>query len=1090
MEDLSFLPDQPKKKNVFDSSTDLARKAASGEDVSNASYQSITSFKYVGDVGGPVTARIPVDDELDPRLIAQDGLLRPGDTISYKGMVLQYTGPKTVNPRGASKNTIGDAAMKVVAGAGASPVQAKTDLSFLPDQKPDLSFLPDQPKEERTTWKDVPKNALAEAKGIGVGLPIAVGVGAKKVFFAPSELIRTGRQIASGVDFDDTQLGMDVRALMGAEKGLVGQYKEELTHPIKSFKERPITTSADALQLVAPAFAAAKLGKFLHANPKYMRSWEGIMKAADESLYDRFAPIRKLEGHEIAPEARKAGGGVTASYAGARTLQGKVKGLTDTLISEFMDIAKPIKDYTERHILDTIYSLKNYADLDLMGKTTHGVTKEAATVGLKELAKQVGKEKFERLSGVAEKVADWKNSRLLDVLVDGKLITREMADELAQRYPHYLRSEIVDEALGNVFPELRGVSGEPIGRVNKSFLKGKKGTPLPINEDLFNVTYREIAAKVAAAEKQKVVDSIAFEFGKEIGERTFDFGAQRMVSKFNPKEMPEGWVKSTLKSSDGKIYAVDKDVERVLTGFNKEEADIITGAISKYNNIFRGAATTYRLPFVITNIQRDIQTAMFNKRWIPGQGSQIGAYARGLVESVKDAIGMKSEMFDKFRSGGGLYGGIITSELKAKRIPFRLRSPASQAVSVATKPFRLPFELVGKMAEVSENTSRLAEFLRLQNAQIPDVLKVLNARDITVDFNKFGNGLRVWNKLVPFLNANFQGNMNTARAFRDQPDRSLLRAGAFIAMPSLLLHGWNSQFENDKYVDPYIKQNFWYINTGVSIKRNNRDVPVLGIVRKGEFAKQLSYPVEWLLEYSNNDPKLKERAQDFTMKSIGNQLISSVTPPLLRVIFEQGSNYDFYRQREIVPEGQMDVKPGQRFRAGTTNTARKLGEVTGIDPIRFEHALQGLLPVAKMVLEASDLALRPKPTIERDKKDVLQKTEAFQPIIRAPSGYFSPEEAEARRYLKEEREKTKTPKFLFREAYKKYISDRTPANLAKVRELAKDVKGSDRVEVQAAVNREHRTTLMPEKVGAARRILPKKYQKSFYMRWSKGEGEK
>ena len=363
---------------------------------------------------------------------------------------------------------------------------------------------------------------------------------------------------------------------------------------------------------------------------------------------------------------------------------------------------------------------------------------------------------------------------------------------------------------------------------------------------------------------------------------------------------------------------------------------------------------------------------------------------------------------------------------------------------------------------------------------------MLNSRDITVDFEKMGDSMKIWNKWVPFLNANIQGTLNTARAFRDQPTTSLMRAGTFIAAPAIALRAWNSQHENDKYIDPYIKENFWYLNTGVSVKRAGRDVPILGLVRKGEFAKQLSQPIEALMEFSADDPNLKERLKEWSAQDIASSVVANFTPPPVRGTLEQVANYDYFRRRQIVPEAQKGVSSGAQFKAGTTNTARRLGELTGISPIRFEHALNSIFPGAGQALEVSDLIAKPNPIVPRSDKGALQKSQAFQPVVRAPSGYFSPEESSARSFLEGKREEDRTPKFLFKEAYRLFLDDRTNENLARVRGMAKDISPKDRRDIIKKLTEESRNQMRPDAQRAAFKILPRKFRREYLTQESFG----
>lgn len=797
---------------------------------------------------------------------------------------------------------------------------------------------------------------------------------------------------------------------------------------------------------------------------------------------DRFEPIKYAKGKGIAPEYKNAGGEYTKSYVGIRELSGKIKGIGGDLVDKYNDLLAPVKNFEERQIAQEIYLLRNYADLDKIGKTTSGITKEMAENRLTALRNKVGTEKFNRLNTVVDNMANLQNNEGLNILVEGKVITKEAAQALKEKYPTYLRSEILEGQLSQDYPLFLGTRGEPLSRLNKGFLKTKKGTDLLINEDVFDIIPRSLVSKVAVAEKQKVIDLIADDFGKIVGEQYYKAG-KGIVTEVNPSLIPKGYVRSSIKTSEGKIFAVKKEIADMMDGLNTQEADLITKAITKYNNLFRVGATTYRLPFVITNIAVDVQTAIFQKRVVPSQTSQIGAYTKGFVSSLKGMLGMSDEMYEAWTKGGGGYGGLFTSARSgfSKELPFRLLSPKEKLIKGITKPVTIPFETVGKLAELSENTSRVAEFIRLQKTDIPNELKILNSRDITIDFEKMGEAMKILNKWIPFLNASVQGIVNTARAFKDQPITSMVRLGSVIIAPDVALKMYNLSFDNDKLIDPYIKANYFYLNTGMTVKRNNKDVPILGLIKKGALARQVTYPLENLIDYVSGTKDFKELLKTWSMRNIADGIIANFTPPIARGIAEQAANFDFFRGQKLISDKLRDVKPSYQFKGGTSNTARRLGELTGISPIRFEHALNSIFPASQQILETSDMFVKPKPLMPRNSNDLLQRTQAFQPVIRGVSGYYDPEEAKARQFLQEKQEQTRTPRFLFAEALKRYLDNKVPENLALVRKLAVNLTGKDRREIIEGTVKDYRISLLESsKRKAALKILPRKYRKEYF----------
>lgn len=793
-----------------------------------------------------------------------------------------------------------------------------------------------------------------------------------------------------------------------------------------------------------------------------------------KSLYDRFEPIKYKEGSEIAPEFPNAGGRYTPAYVKTRELSGRMRGQSQEILEELNDIVAPIKDFKDREALNRIYSMRNFADLDRAGKTTSGVTADAAEAEITRLRSQLGEERFNRIAKVADDIADIQNKKALDMLVDSKVITPESAQLLREKYPNYMRSEILEEELSKTRPEFgRGDNAEPLTKQNRSFLKKKEGTDKAINTDVIDVVRKSLVTKVAASEKQRAIDAIATDFGKDIG--TSMFKAGKMVTEVDPSKIPEGYVKSNIKTADGKVYAVRKDVNEMLEGMDKEQMDVITKTMSAYNRVFKSGATTYRAPFVASNLFRDMQEFFTKGRSVKGQANRIASYGQALFGSVKEALGIKDKVFREWLKGGGAYGGIVTSYPKSTPIPSRLLSGKDKLGRYAMNTISLPFDAIRIPAEVLENTTRLAEYIRLRGTKLPPELKILNSRDVTVDFEKAGNAIKIWNNYIPFLNPAVQGSINIARAIKDQPVITGGKIAAYVAAPTIALYKWNRKFANDDEIDPYIKDNFWYINTGAKRQVDGHELPILLTIRKGETAQLFSTPLQALLEKNSKDLNYQTRKADNS--GVGSA-VSFITPPLIKEPIEQAANYDFFRRGPIVSDRLKNVEPGRQFSQGTTNTSRLLGEKTGISPVRFEHAVQGIYPAAKQGLEATDLLFDPKPTLPRKDKGMFDRSRSIQPVVRTPSGYFSQEEAAARRFEDKERKSTATPIFMFKEAYRRYLEDQTPENQERVQEWMEKMPPESRKRAIRDVTQKFSRSQMevPER---ARRLLPLKKRAKF-----------
>lgn len=797
-----------------------------------------------------------------------------------------------------------------------------------------------------------------------------------------------------------------------------------------------------------------------------------------QELLDRFDPIKYHPGKKIATQFPQAGGNYSTAYVMARLLPGKIRGISETILKDLNKTLAPIRNFKDRMILNKIYSLRNYADLDRIGKTTSGITEDMALKELDALRQEIGSEKFKTISGVADQLAEIQNNKGLQMLVDAKVITPEKADLYRTLYPNYLRSEILDEELSVQFDGFRSPdNGEPIGRINKKILKHKKGTSKKINEDVLDVVRRSLVAKVALAQKQQVIDQVAADFGREIGTQAYREG--RLVIDVDPSKIPDGYVKSLARTSGGKIFAVRADIAEMLEGLNHKDADLVTKSMTSFNRLFRMGATTLRVPFIFNNVFRDVQESMLKARTVSGEQSQLKSYIQGAFHALKQTFGIRDSVYEAWKKAGGAYGGAVTSIPKEVNLPFRTLPLSEQAKEALKSTVTLPFEAVAKVAEFSENTSRLAEWLRVSKTELPEQLKALQSRDITVDFEKFGDSMRRLNQWIPFLNANVQGKTNDLRNFKDQPFTATLRTGIYIILPTVLAYAYNQGFDDDDDIDPWIKNTYWYFNTGIKAMIDGKKLPVLITIRKGEFAQLVSYYVQSLLEYAKDDPNFKERLKDFTLQGTVDSMVSTIIPPVMRVPVEEAANRSFFTGNPIISMSIQNVEPRYQFKPGTTDTARKLGEVTGLSPARIEHVLGGFFPATGQVFQVSDMLLKPDVPVKRQDKS-LYPLQSFTPMVRTPSGYFSQEESKAREFEQTKKIETRTGNFLFENAYRQYMRDRTPENEKILMGAAKKLPGKDRARLMKKVNQENVLKAAPSNLRAYRN-LPKKLRKEYLM---------
>jgi hypothetical protein len=177
--------------------------------------------------------------------------------------------------------------------------------------------------------------------------------------------------------------------------------------------------------------------------------------------------------------------------------------------------------------------------------------------------------------------------------------------------------------------------------------------------------------------------------------------------------------------------------------------------------------------------------------------------------------------------------------------------------------------------------------------------------------------------------------------------------------------------------------------------------------------------------------------------------VLSAVNPVIKVPAELTANYDFYRQRQLESLGQQQLHPFAREKAGTTETAKRLGRAAattapdgaltgGLSPIKVQHAVTGFTGgVGKQALDISDALMRRLGRAPGDLSTGALSAVAKVPIVRKMVGQFEPrpEAVDVARELAGEIKMDKaTAKELASRALLAHIKQKTPESQAAVSE--------------------------------------------------------
>jgi hypothetical protein len=369
-------------------------------------------------------------------------------------------------------------------------------------------------------------------------------------------------------------------------------------------------------------------------------------------------------------------------------------------------------------------------------------------------------------------------------------------------------------------------------------------------------------------------------------------------------------------------------------------------------NFMQLGATTLRAGitnspvFILTNYLKDqFQTALSQPGYIPILGGLKGIKQ----ELAQDKVAVMRAYF------GGVMGGSLVGEVQHK-FNADLRDLAKQGYAV--RHFTSFHGLIEAM-QVTEAGTRNSIFERYYRSKLKEGLSEYDAaweaahqaNDI-MDFSRHGDRMAVVRKIIPFLNANIQGQDRYTFRTLIEPffkqmagqnvtvrDRENLNRGLYawaMAGGGGLAFGtaWAAlNWEKDAYRDatPEVK------GTHVVVPMGGNQVFVmpkpfeLGI---GFTAGEYLYGM-----LAKKDPRMAAQMRSALMQamSLPNpvQNLPGITPAL-----EMSANQNFFTGRPIVPEAiQNKAHPELEYNDRTSSLARYLGKQLGWSPMKVDYAM-------------------------------------------------------------------------------------------------------------------------------------------------------
>lgn len=240
-----------------------------------------------------------------------------------------------------------------------------------------------------------------------------------------------------------------------------------------------------------------------------------------------------------------------------------------------------------------------------------------------------------------------------------------------------------------------------------------------------------------------------------------------------------------------------------------------------------------------------------------------------------------------------------------------------------------PKEGLEWFSEMSEQSTRMGEFMRAiaKGKSLEEAAR--DARNLTIDFTRHGRTGKRINQIIPFFNACLQGGDLMVRLLYNDPAGTLLKLGIYIMLPSLACWAWNRDEDWYKDLDPDLKNSYWFVNTPAGIVR---------IPKPQEAGVLFGSGLEAMLELATErDPDaMKNWRQAFKSAIAPNYLVTVIGP-----LLENAFNYSTFRGKPIVGRANEKKPAAMQYTRGTSELSKMIG---GSAPVKAVWDKEGYSP--------------------------------------------------------------------------------------------------------------------------------------------------
>jgi hypothetical protein len=663
--------------------------------------------------------------------------------------------------------------------------------------------------------------------------------------------------------------------------------------------------------------------------PTLRERWQDFKADMREKFVDRFAPIEdRIKNQSEQLEMRNALD---------RTL--RADGISEAFIRDnnFDKLITGFKNKKELQTFEQALIAKHALELESNGvETGRDLAKDKALI--KATDKRFAKE-FKQVREYSDKV--------LQQTVDYGLISQDTANYLRKKYPDYIPFDRIfsDKEINTQMKHGVGVGEASLS--TQSIIQRIEGSSRLIDSPL-NALITKTQDMVRQGERNKTAELLA-SYAKD-PKNPFQ------LRELKPDESADGRPTiSYLDNGKKRTFLAAPEVAKAAKNMNREQMNIVLRALATPARVLRMGATTVNAGFTMANVVKDFVGATINSK-----GGINSMNPKTLAEAIGAGFHHKGDLYLEMQREGvvGNSYEILrnASELNLNEIRSH-KNLATRALHNLKSPLRTLENTIGRSEDIGRAIQYVSnkKYAKRKGMSESEAVKFAadQARWNSTNFARSGTYGKTINAVVPYSNANIQGQRITLRRMKENPVRYAAKITMGVVAPTIAVLAWNYADEDRKKVmeniPDYVKENNVVVVSS-NAKYNKEQ-------NKWEGVYLVPVPPQFspLHRQLNNMVASTMADKKFDMVKAGGDAVEQITtvnptelrrtgaqyiPQAAKPLVESFANKNLFTGQEIVPEGMNNLDGKDQWDNSTSLTARKVGELTGLSPKQIDNAFR------------------------------------------------------------------------------------------------------------------------------------------------------